>query len=80
MKVIGYRKFTYKSKKTGADVKAVNLYVTEKGNPDKGFMGETCERLFCFEDSLNGYLPMIGDNVEILYNKYGNISSVIPKK
>lgn len=80
MKVIGVRKYDYTSKRTNNTMKAVNLYVTYPGTPEKGYKGEICERLFCAESALQGYLPMLGDTIEVFYNKYGNIEKVAPKK
>lgn len=80
MKVVGVRKYDYTSKKTNKTIKAVNLYVTYPGSPERGYKGEICERLFCTESALEGYLPMLGDQIEVFYNRFGNIERVVLKK
>ena len=75
MKVIGFRKFDYTSKKTGKTYPACNIYVTYPLSKGEGC---GCESVFVPFEVLGDYQPLIGDEVQILYNRFGGVQSVAP--
>ncbi len=74
MKVIGFRKSSFKGK-AGTDVSGVNLYLTE---PNTNGEGLACDRIFVLDKYLNacGYVPKLGDEVRVEYNRYGKCAGV----
>lgn len=72
MKVIGFRKSSFKGD-DGAQVSGVNLYLTEKC--EKG-EGQSCERVYITDQRLTacGYVPKLGDEVALEYNRWGKCS------
>ena len=74
MKVIGFRKSSFKGN-DGSEVSGINLYLTEPA--DKG-EGLSCERVYVLDKYLNacGYVPKLGDEVRLEYNRYGKCAGV----
>ena len=74
MKVIGFRKSSFKCY-DGSQVSGVNLYLTEKC--EKG-EGQSCERVYITDQRLTacGYVPKLGDEVALEYNRWGKCSGV----
>ena len=74
MKVIGIRKSTFKGK-GGTTVSGVNLYLTE---PVTNGEGLSCDRVYVLDQRLNlcGYVPKLGDEVCLDYNRYGKCCGV----
>lgn len=72
-KIIGIENVDYTSKRTGNRVTGKKLYFTEPLPDDKG------EGLFCDNVFVTNQMAMdieIGDEVDILYNKYGNVADL----
>ena len=59
----------------GSQVSGVNLYLTEKC--EKG-EGQSCERVYITDQRLTacGYVPKLGDEVALEYNRWGKCSGV----
>lgn len=74
MKVIGFRRRSFKGN-DGSDVSGVNLYLTE---PNEKGEGLACDRIFVLDKYLNacGYVPKLGDEVRVEYNRYGKCAGV----
>ena len=74
MKVIGFRKSTFKGN-DGSDVSGVNLYLTE---PNTNGEGLACDRIFVLDKYLTacGYFPKLGDEIRVEYNRYGKCAGV----
>lgn len=74
MKVIGFRKSTFKGN-DGSDVSGVNLYLTE---PNTNGEGLSCDRIFVLDKYLTacGYVPKLGDEIRVEYNRYGKCAGV----
>lgn len=74
MKVIGFRRSTFKGK-DGADVSGVNLYLTEPNGKGEGL---SCDRVYVLDKYLSacGYVPKLGDEVRLEYNRYGKCAGV----
>lgn len=69
--IVGYENVKYKSSKTGNMVEGVRLYLHYLN--DKIF-GVGCETIFVKEELFDGL--GLGDQIEVSYNKYGNISKL----
>lgn len=76
MKVIGVREVDYESKKTGKPVRGVEVYVSYE---DKKIVGVGTERLYVsekyFPDVCHMGKGLLGKEVHVSYNKYGNIEA-----
>lgn len=73
MKLVGYRKTSFKPKDSDRDIHGFNLYFLGK---DSNVVGETCERVFLSETKSDGYAPNVGDELRVNYNRYGKVDSV----
>ena len=72
-KVVGYKRADFKPKDSDSEIKGINLFVTYKRND---VQGDACERLFVSDNRAGTYLPKVGDEVEIVYNRYGKVESI----
>ena len=72
MKVIGMRKFDYKSKRTGETYPAANLFCTEER---KDVAGLACFDLFCKAELVPPDLS-VGDDAKCFYNRFGGVESI----
>jgi hypothetical protein len=61
----------------GDTIEGVSLYVTDKIPPQRG---EGCmgDRIFLSKNKLNdlSFVPAVGMDIEVLYNKYGKVSTI----
>lgn len=77
MKVIGIRKVEFDAQ-DGKHVSGVTLYcsypITKNGE------GVGVDKLFLSDAKLGycGYVPELGDEINVQYNRYGNVDSVTP--
>lgn len=76
-KVIGYQQkdYSFTDERTGALVtgSGTTLYVVQDR---KGVEGVACFSAFISQAKLDLYDPCVGDEVEILYNRFGKIAGV----
>lgn len=74
MKLIGIKRVDYVSQKTGKRVLGWNLYLSfplQNNNLEQGF---GCQREFISESVLdNAPWDLIGTEITLFYNKYGNV-------
>ena len=72
-KLIGFeaKTFTFEDGKT---VTGFYLFTSEKR---QGVTGESCSRDFVSTAKIGGYVPVLGDNITINYNRYGKPQSVV---
>lgn len=77
MTIIGFRPSSFKGDQ-GDTITGMNIYLSYP--LDKG-TGQGCERVFLTDAKLNrqGYVPQVGDEVRLEYNKYGKCSAVYPE-
>lgn len=77
MKLIGIKRADYISKKTGKRVLGWNLYFTYPLQDNNLEHGLGCDREFISE-SIFDVAPwdLIGTEITVLYNKYGNVDSI----
>lgn len=74
MKVIGYQRSRFTVKDTGEVIEGYNLYLTE---PREYVKGAACERVFLSLKKLDGYVPALDDELELVYNRFGRVDRVI---
>lgn len=69
--VVGQRKVNFTTK-DGVEIKGLSVYAGKKIPPELG-AGMSVEKLFFSDAKLDtfSYRPEVGDEVEILYNRYG---------
>ena len=72
VEIVGYKKKAFTAP-DGANISGYDLHVMGLEN---GVTGNYVERMFCSERKLNGYLPTLGDVVEISYNRFGKIDTI----
>ena len=77
MRILGVEKTSFKAKDSGDTVSGMNLHLGSEIQPDKG-SGLRVERVFLSDRVLKslGFVPVEGMTVEVLYNKWGKVSSV----
>lgn len=77
MKLIGVKRVDYVSQKTGKRVLGWNLYLTYPLHDNNLEQGYGCEREFISESIFDDApWDLIGTDITILYNKYGNVDSI----
>lgn len=75
-KLVGFeaKTFTFEN---GNTVSGFYLHTEEKVN---GVTGISVDRTFVSDKKLNGYVPVIGDEIVISYNRFGKPQSIIKLK
>lgn len=73
--LVGFEAKTFKFD-DGNTVSGFFLHTQEKRN---GVTGVAVERTFVSEKKLDGYVPVLGDDIVINYNRYGKAQSVVRK-
>lgn len=70
MLVVGVKNIDYFSQKKNAQVKGVEIHYQYE---DKNINGFGCASVYLSENIISksgGYVPLIGDNIDIYYNQY----------
>lgn len=77
MTVIGFVKADFKGQ-DGNLVKGYNLFLTYN-LPENG-QGVGCERVYITDDKLArcGYQPNVGDEVDLMYNRFRKVAAIMP--
>lgn len=73
-KVIGYRKVSFTDQKTQKRVEGFSLFLVKPGEGE-GMTGDEAQKIFISSEYVS-YVPALGDFVQLIYNKYGKISSI----
>lgn len=75
--IIGVNSISFKGK-DGNLVEGSSIYVTSPLDPAKGGSGCSAEKFFLTKARLAAldFTPRVGDEVEVLYNRYGKIAAV----
>lgn len=76
-KVVGYAESKFNAKDTGKEIKGVNIYLEYVS---KNVTGIATDRLYVTENRLTecGYYPNVGDEVDVMYNKFGKVQYIGP--
>lgn len=74
-KVVGFqaKTFTFEDGKT---VSGMYLYTEGK---EAGVTGVSTDRAFLSDKKMDGYIPVIGDEITICYNRFGKPQSIIKR-
>lgn len=77
MKVIGMRRVDF-SAQDGNRITGYSLYCTFPIG--KGGTGEGCDKIFLSDNKIaqSNYLPQVGDEINVSYNRFGKVDAVIP--
>lgn len=75
VKIVGVRKVNFTDKQTGNTVSGVTYFFTFKQD---GVDGVAADKVFIHQDRLVdlSYLPSPGDEVILLWNRYGKLADV----
>lgn len=81
VKVVGFEKVDYFSKKQNRQVQGISLYCTRKGNKESitGDVAEACWLPLQLVQSV-GFIPQPGSDVELIYDYDGRYSSLASYK
>lgn len=74
MKVLGVENVDYVSRRTGNRVIGVRLHT---GTEKRGCDGVAVENFFCKPDSFTDGIPAVGDEVRLLFNRWGSVQEVV---
>lgn len=72
-KVIGYSKKHFEFD-DGRSCDGFYLYLSEER---RDTVGVATERVFVSNTKMDGYTPSVGDEIKVLYNRYGKVDSVM---
>ncbi|PKM73905.1 MAG: hypothetical protein CVU91_02330 [Firmicutes bacterium HGW-Firmicutes-16] len=75
MKVIGMKKLDFQTPENQT-IKGYKVFCTYSNADDKNLVGTACEDFFISENKASGWLPKVGEEIEIVYNKYGKVDHV----
>lgn len=71
--LIGFQSKKYNFE-DGHSSEGFNLFLEEKR---EGVSGMACERVYVSNEKIGGYIPVIGDEIRINYNRWGKPQEVI---
>ena len=73
--VLGTKEVSYTSKKTGKHIEGLKIYYSYQEDKVNGLAADS---LFLNKDKLRGleWTPLVGDEFQPLYNKYGSVDTV----
>lgn len=72
-KVIGFEGKTF----TFDDGKSVNGFYLYLSDKRPGVTGISCERVFVSQAKLDGYVPVLDDEIEVYYNRFGKPQRIV---
>lgn len=75
-KIMGLEQKSFTTKE-GDTIEGTSIYITDKIPPQRG-EGCTGDRIFLSKNKLNdlSFVPAVGMDIEVLYNKYGKVSTI----
>ena len=74
MEITGMKKVNFTPKDSDSVIEGYNLYLTYEARDTAGY---ACERIFVSEYRLGEYVPALGDEVHVNYNRFGKVDSVV---
>lgn len=77
MKIIGIRDSEFK-RDDGTKLHGYEVWWTETPKENSNIQGMTCGKAWLSDRVLNdsNYIPMIGDEIDVFYNKFGKVTRV----
>lgn len=73
-KVIGFRKVSFVDEKAKKSVEGFSLFLIRPGTGDN-MTGDEAQKIFISSEYVE-YVPHLGDEIHLIYNRYGKISSI----
>ena len=74
--VVGFRSVNFTDEKTNKQINGYSLFLLRAPNDDENKVtGQICEKLFVSSEYVK-YTPELGDEIVLVYNKYGKVSSI----
>lgn len=73
-KIIGFRKLSFMDQKTNKQVNGYSLFMVRPGSGEN-MTGDEAQKLFISSEYVD-YVPSLGEQVQLIYNRYGKISSI----
>ncbi len=73
MKIIGFKKVDF-TPKGEQPIKGYKVFCTLK---DENTTGTSCDSFFVSDSRAAGWVPEVGKDVELVYNKFGKIDRVV---
>ena len=76
-RVIGFRPSEFKTV-DGKIIKGMNIFLADPINTDYGGEGESAKRVYITNRKLEdcGYMPMIGDSVDVDFDEYKKVKRI----
>lgn len=71
-RVIGVRPVDFKDK--DKSITGYSLYICRPGGP--GMEGDEAQKIFISDQKVS-YVPALGDQIQIVYNRYGKVADVV---
>lgn len=73
MTLVGYRRRSFKAPDTGDTVSGYYLFFTR---PDPNVQGLAAECVFVSDRKIGDYKPVVGDELQVFYNRFGKVDSL----
>ena len=73
--IIGYKNVNFI--KDGKTIQGTSVHATIDGDTSNGITGKGCEQFFLSAERFPEFKPSIGARIDVRYNKFGKIESVI---
>lgn len=75
-KIMGLEQKSFTTKE-GDTIEGTSIFIADKIPPQRG-EGCTGDRIFLSKNKLNdlSFVPAVGMDIEVLYNKYGKVSTI----
>lgn len=70
--LVGYRHKSFKAG-DGSEITGYDLYLE---GTDPYVNGKTVERIFASDRKCEGYIPVLGDEIDLQYNRYGKLDCI----
>lgn len=74
MEVVGYSRYDFEDSKTGKNISGYTLYLLDSDADN--VMGRKAVKVSASFERLNGYVPELGDLVDVVYNEYGKVKRI----
>lgn len=75
MKVIGTKRVDFETPEN-TSIKGTKVFCSYTNPDDKSLVGVACEDFFISDNKPKGWVPKVGEEIEIVYNKYGKVDHV----
>lgn len=79
LKVCGFKRVEYVSKKTNNPVNGYEVYLIDQKPDEKMNVSGMYVEVAFINDKYACYRPVVGDVVRLSYNRFGNVEDLIPQ-